>query len=331
MSTRNDPTRTTLLRRSFESDLRKRFVAIARAVWALLVEQDVLGLESPRHGVIGLNAQEWRFLTSDLKLQKFAEWIQPLIDKQLLSTDGPKNQPWAGKYVESAYRKGVVRAYIDANGKELRKQSDFFKGSQAQFLKDAFSQPEMLSKVRLLATRTFEELKGVSAKMGTELNRALANGLVQGQNPRQIAREITKSINISKSRALTIARTEIVHAHAEGQLDGFEELGVDEVGILAEWSTAGDDRVCDQCAALEGSLMTIQEARGLIPRHPNCRCAWIPSTEAAKRNRLKNTVAKIAKSLAAQGGTLKKGREKSAWAGKQLERKLAQKNKQRKK
>jgi hypothetical protein len=41
--------------------------------------------------------------------------------------------------------------------------------------------------------------------------------------------------------------------------------------------TAGDDRVCQDCEdiAADGPY-DIDEARGLIPAHPNCRCAFIP-------------------------------------------------------
>jgi hypothetical protein len=80
-----------------------------------------------------------------------------------------------------------------------------------------------------------------------------------------------------------IARTEIINAHAEGQLDSFDMLGVEEVGVVAEWATAGDDRVCEECASIEGELFTVDEARGMIPLHPNCRCAWIPAEKAAKK------------------------------------------------
>lgn len=41
--------------------------------------------------------------------------------------------------------------------------------------------------------------------------------------------------------------------------------------------TAGDDKVCPICEALaEDGPYTLDEARGLIPRHVNCRCALIP-------------------------------------------------------
>jgi hypothetical protein len=46
---------------------------------------------------------------------------------------------------------------------------------------------------------------------------------------------------------------------------------------LAEIITAGDDDVCIVCQDLEDdNPYTIAEARGLIPAHPHCRCAWAP-------------------------------------------------------
>ena len=99
-----------------------------------------------------------------------------------------------------------------------------------------------------------------------------------------IARTIDNQIDgINRRRATRLARTEIVHTYAEGSLDSYERLGVEEVGVLAEWSTAGDDRVCPQCSSLEGQILTIKEARGLIPLHPNCRCAWIPYLDDLRR------------------------------------------------
>ena len=109
------------------------------------------------------------------------------------------------------------------------------------------------------------------------MGRALADGLSRGQGPKVIARDLQKVLGKNtRTRALVIARTEVIHAHAEGQLDSLELLGVDKVSAQVEFSTAGDDRVCSQCADLEGSTYTIDEARGIIPIHPNCRCAWIP-------------------------------------------------------
>jgi len=98
-----------------------------------------------------------------------------------------------------------------------------------------------------------------------------------GINPYQMARDMTSIIdNFGIARANMIARTEIVNAFAETTLDRFDYYGVEEVDAMAEFSTSADDLVCDYCLDLEGRVLTIEEARGIIPMHPNCRCTWLP-------------------------------------------------------
>jgi SPP1 gp7 family putative phage head morphogenesis protein len=113
--------------------------------------------------------------------------------------------------------------------------------------------------------------------MSSQLDMILADGMANGRGPREIARDMAKRVDgITKKRALVIARTEIIHAHAEGQLDSMETLGVSKTTAAVEFATAGDEKVCPRCAALEGKEYTIKQAHGVIPVHPNCRCAWIP-------------------------------------------------------
>ena len=40
--------------------------------------------------------------------------------------------------------------------------------------------------------------------------------------------------------------------------------------------TVGDDKVCAICESYEGVAYTLEEARALIPAHPNCRCSVVP-------------------------------------------------------
>jgi SPP1 gp7 family putative phage head morphogenesis protein len=285
MPTRTDPTRTTALRKRFSREIRKRFRALRRAVIEFIAELDALGLSDRESGerlfntsiVLNVEPRQFEFLTVDRKLNAFASWLEEQIEEKILNVDDPTGKPWTATYVESAHRQGINRGFLDARSEALSEAADFYEGTRSEFLRQAFSQPERLSKVRLLATRAFEELKGVGRKMAQDLNRELASAMVEGTGPRQVAREMSRSIDkLSRTRAELIARTEIIHAHAEGQLDSFQDLGIEEVGIKAEWSTAGDDRVCPDCNANEGKVYKVQEARGLIPLHPNCRCAWIP-------------------------------------------------------
>jgi SPP1 gp7 family putative phage head morphogenesis protein len=174
---------------------------------------------------------------------------------------------------------GYSQMYSEAAAENL----DFYEGGRQQFLKSAFNAPEVRSKLELLYTRTYEELKGVGGAMSQQLSRELTNGLTQGWNPAKIARKLNNRVDtLTRTRANVIARTEIINAHAEGQLDTYERAGMEKVKVQAEWSTAGDDRVCPVCASLDGVVMPVREARGLLPRHPNCRCSWLPAVPDRK-------------------------------------------------
>lgn len=291
---RLDPTHTTTLRESFIRAFRKRFAKLQRAVRELIVDQDAFGLKQNDFGLPTVKAAaaaapfvvntRFAFTTDKEKVQAFREWLQGQIDADILEVDAANaGAPWTATYIGSAYKQGLNRAYADINSVANATNLDFYAGTKNQFLLDAFNAPEAVSKLELLGTRSFESLKGISDQMASQLNVILADGLSHGRAPLIIAKTMTDEIaNVSRVRAERIARTEIINAHAEGQLDAFERLGVEEVGVLAEWRTAGDERVCKLCSSLEGAILTIDEARGLLPRHPNCRCAWLPANVGEK-------------------------------------------------
>jgi SPP1 gp7 family putative phage head morphogenesis protein len=211
-------------------------------------------------------------------VEQFRTWLNSQVATGIVQqTQSAMERQWWNRYVEAGYAKGAGRAFDDTRKPALQRL-DFYAGSKQEFLRSAFGQPESVEKVKLLAGRVFTDLKGVTEAMGTQITRSLTDGLVQGQNPRVIARTIAKNVDtIGRTRARTIARTEIIRAHAEGQLDALVRLGVDKVGVMVEWHTAGDDRVCQLCLPLQGAVLTIKEARGTLPRHPNCRCAFVPA------------------------------------------------------
>jgi SNF2 family DNA or RNA helicase len=61
-------------------------------------------------------------------------------------------------------------------------------------------------------------------------------------------------------------------------------MGID---VKAEWKTAGDNRVCDLCNALEGKIFSIDEIEDMIPLHPECRCISLPYIEELQKYRSK--------------------------------------------
>ena len=164
MITRKDPTRTTMLRKKYMTDMRKRFNAVRSAVIQAIGKLDALGLKE--NEPLSFNEKEltanqlparqaWRFQTDAQKLGSFQTWMQEQVDENILSTTATGN-PWSAEYIDSAYRQGVVRSYNETRALDAVEDVEFYQGSREQFLTSTFAQAERVSKLQFLYTRSFE-------------------------------------------------------------------------------------------------------------------------------------------------------------------------------
>lgn len=221
-----------------------------------------------------LATNRWEALSSSRQLEAFKEWVKKQIILDLLPSD--TDDSWLGAYIKFAYQRGLARVFEDMRPQD-DKTLDFYKGTKQEFLKSAFGRPVSQERVKLLTARTYNDLQGITEAMSSKLSRVLTDGMIQGKSPRDVARDIDKEIDgIGRARALTMARTETIRAHAEGQLDAMEAQGIDEAGVAVEWSTSemgvtakGNPSPCDRCAPMAGVVLKVKESHGLIPLHPN--------------------------------------------------------------
>jgi SPP1 gp7 family putative phage head morphogenesis protein len=278
---RADPTRMASLRRAWIADLRRRFARLRKEIVRLVLREDSFGLGRMPPNPFAIN-EPWRGLPESEQLRAFRAWLRDRFRKELVGRDA--EDAWR-LYVEEGFRAGAGRAFDDFRrsaraAAEREGRPEFFEGAREEFLRSAFAQPVAVEKVQLLAGRAFDELEGVTADMATRMTRTLADGLVRGQSPRDLARDLAEDVDIGLGRAERIARTEISRAHADGQLVALEDLGVEELGVQVEWVATPDERLCPECAVLDGKVFSLDEARGMLPLHPNCRCAWAPAVPA---------------------------------------------------
>lgn len=220
-----------------------------------------------------LATNRWQLHSTPEQVKAFQAWLRSQIAETL--TDAQMEQLWE-QFAQAGFEKGAARAFDDTRASvraametDQLAVSDFYKGTKDEFLRSAFNQPVAVDKIKLLAGRSFNDLQGITEAMSTKMVRALTVGLVQGDSPYEIAKVLADEVDITSSRAEMIARTEIVRAHAEGQLEALDKLGVEEVGVAVEWSTTGDDKVCPECSDMEGVVLTLDEAQGMIPLHPS--------------------------------------------------------------
>lgn len=226
------------------------------------------------------NAGRWYGQPDRDKVRLFAEWLKRQMGKVVA---GKTARELFKRYAAEGMKKGAGRAFDDVHkrekflGMEDKTKLDFYSGSKDQFLRESFRQPVAVQRVEALAGRSYDDLENITTDMSARMGRTLLDGLVQGKGAKDLAVDLADEVDIGRTRAEVIARNEIIRAHAEGQLQAMDEMGIEEVGVAVEWSTADDERVCPKCEALEGIVLKVSEARGMIPRHPNCRCSFLPA------------------------------------------------------
>ena len=98
----------------------------------------------------------------------------------------------------------------------------------------------------------------------------LQSGLIQGKNPRLLARELTKKFDVSVTNAERLMRTELARVQTEAQRQSFERNGFEEYEFIANGGC------CDICAALNGKHFKVAKmmpGENAPPMHPYCRCS----------------------------------------------------------
>jgi SPP1 gp7 family putative phage head morphogenesis protein len=94
--------------------------------------------------------------------------------------------------------------------------------------------------------------------------------LAQGDGWTQLRKTLQTNVALTKSRAQTVARTEMAAAMVQGSKLRYEAEGIEQV----QWQAVGSSRTCGTCAPRHGKVYKLGEV--VVPAHPNCRCAVTP-------------------------------------------------------
>jgi hypothetical protein len=117
-------------------------------------------------------------------------------------------------------------------------------------------------------------LGGASADVG----RILASMATSGATDAQVAAEVEASIAGEDVAAVTAAvDSSMWSGFAQATLGLYQAEGLD----LADWLTAGDDRVCPVCQDNEDNGPYAPSDFPALPAHPRCRCCSSPATPLA--------------------------------------------------
>ena len=106
-----------------------------------------------------------------------------------------------------------------------------------------------------------------------DLDKLLQSGLIQGKNPRVLAKELEKKFNVTTSNAERLMRTELARVQTEAQKQSFEKNGFGKYMFIVN---AGCCPICEEISKKGGGIYKIKDmAVGLNapPVHPYCRCS----------------------------------------------------------
>ncbi|MEA3709012.1 phage minor head protein [Enterobacter hormaechei] len=268
-----------------ERDIEERYYAIKVALKALF-DQRLTGRERE------VNSHNWHFLCHnhgedmrlyqvnagkfiyDMSAQELAdllEAVQSILDDYLL--DGGEQNLWAMDYVVAEAQRGTLEAFNN-----LSQQSQVY-ASQTT-LQQLLSSPGYLNQISAARLTTFSDWKVISDTARGDLTNIITDAVARGVNPRETASVISKRLDVSMSKAKTIAQTEQVGALREAQWNetdwASERLGLN-TGLLHLSALKPTTRTTH--AFWHGKVRTVQEVRDWYAVDGNkyhCYCGQIP-------------------------------------------------------
>ncbi|WP_117122638.1 phage minor head protein [Klebsiella variicola] len=280
-----DPTRSAKQVSAMFRDIEDRYLGIKRALKSLF-DQRLTGRERE------VNSHSWHFLCHvngaeptlyqvnagkfiyDMSAQELAdllEALQVILDDYLL--EGGEQNLWAMDYVAAEAQRGTLEAFNN-----LSQQSQVY-ASQTT-LQQLLSSPGYLNQIAAARLTTFSDWKVISDTARGDLTNIITDAVARGVNPRETASVISKRLDVSMSKAKTIAQTEQVGALRQAQWNetdwAAERLGLN-TGLLHLSALKPTTRTTH--AFWHGKVRTVQEVRDWYAVDGNryhCYCSQIP-------------------------------------------------------
>ncbi|MCU6682143.1 phage head morphogenesis protein [Leclercia sp. H6W5] len=280
-----DPTRSAKQVIAMFRDIEDRYLDIKRAIKALF-DQRLTGRERE------VNSHSWHFLRHvngddqrlyqvnagkfiyDMTPQELAELleaVQGILDDYLL--DGGENNQWAMDYIVAEAHRGTLEAFNN-----LSQQSPYY-ASQTT-LQQLLSSPGYQNQIASARLTTFSDWKAISDAARADLTGIITDAVARGVNPRETASVISKRLDVSMSKAKTIAQTEQVGALRQAQWNetdwSADRLGLN-TGLL--WLSALKPTTRSWHASRHGKVYTTEDVRDFYASNGNrynCYCSQIP-------------------------------------------------------
>lgn len=253
-----------ILRRA-GAEIRKRWAGLEASVLAAFDSIPTYALNEDAKVLYGLTPQQMEALSIDLKAA---------LERWIANERDPAHLAWWSGYVEEASQLGTAQSVAN-----LTQLSATYAASRA--LETVIYSTPYKDRLAMAQIKSMDHWTGLAATQRAELSSIMGRAVVDGKNPRAVRKEIQERLEVSKSKALSYAQSDITDTLRQARVAeaeyAEEELGI-KIGLL--WTSALIPTTRSWHASRSGKVFTADEVRAFYAQRGNkynCRCA---TTEA---------------------------------------------------
>lgn len=201
----------------------------------------------------------------------------PMVDKAVKQAAIDLSGEYAGALFDPQI--GLMDDYIKTHGGQLIKEVT---ETQYKAINNLVRQASMTDTMTVdQLARAIRPCVGLTQRQAQYVKHYYDNLIDQGYSQQAaLKKQAAYAAKVHRQRAQTIAETEMAFAYnaaADAVVQQNIKDGYFDSGVQKYWLTAADERVCDECGALDGETVPIDEPFSigvkLPPAHPRCRCA----------------------------------------------------------
>lgn len=261
--TRQDRTATAGILRRATAAIRKRFAGLQAEVLAIFDAIRILGVNE------AAVPRTIYMLTPD-ELAATSQALQEALERWIVSGRDPAHSFWWAPYDAEATQLGTAQSAAN-----LGQLSPAY-AAQRSLQQIVFSQPYR-DRVAMAQIKSYEHWTGLSAGMRSELSQIIGRAVVDGKNPKAVRAEIMERLDVSKSKAMAYAQTDVTDTLRQARMaeadQAQEEFGL-AIGLL--WTSALIPTTRPWHASRNGKIYTSAQVRAFYEVNGNryrCHCA----------------------------------------------------------
>lgn len=265
--TPSDRTGTREIQRRAAREIRQRYAGLQAEALAIFARIRWYEVNEARV-VYGLTPEEMGAVNQALR---------EALDRWISSGREVAHQFWWAKFDADAARLGATQAVSNL----VALSATYAAARSLEAV--VFSEP-FRNRVAMAQIKSYEHWTGVSAEVKSELSQIIGRAVVDGKNPRAVRKEIAERLDVSKSRAMQYAQTDITDTLRQARWaeadDARENLELN-LGML--WTSALIPTTRPWHASRSGKVYTTEECRAFYDRDGNRYNCFLPGTIVSGR------------------------------------------------